>query len=128
MEAETDIVLESDPEVVVTIRHGLPFSFAKRHGVLIQDLGETEGTAVYRPGASPLSLAEARRFAGVPLKLSRVSAEVFDTLLRETYEQEVTINRTDAERLGIVTGDNVEIWNDRGRVNDSKPSFESVQP
>ena len=35
--------------------------------------------------------------------------------LRETYEQEVTINASDAARLGIKTGDTVEVWNDRGR-------------
>ncbi len=34
--------------------------------------------------------------------------------LRETYEQEVTINADDAEKLGIKTGDNVYIWNERG--------------
>ncbi len=36
--------------------------------------------------------------------------------LRETYSQEVTINASDAARLGIVMGDTVELWNDRGRV------------
>ena len=36
--------------------------------------------------------------------------------LRETYQQEVTLNARDAEKLGIRTGDIVEIWNDRGRV------------
>lgn len=36
--------------------------------------------------------------------------------LRETYEQEVTINASDAQKLGIKTGDTVEIWNDRGGV------------
>lgn len=34
--------------------------------------------------------------------------------LRETYEQEVTINASDAERLGIKSGDTIYIWNDRG--------------
>jgi anaerobic dimethyl sulfoxide reductase subunit A len=34
--------------------------------------------------------------------------------LRETYEQEVTINASDAEKLGIKTGDTVEVFNDRG--------------
>ena len=34
--------------------------------------------------------------------------------LRETYEQEVTINASDAKRLGIKTGDTVEVFNDRG--------------
>jgi len=36
--------------------------------------------------------------------------------LRETYEQEVTLNAADARRLGVKTGDTVEIWNDRGRI------------
>ncbi len=36
--------------------------------------------------------------------------------LRETYEQEVTINAADAKKLKIKTGDTVEIWNDRGKV------------
>ena len=36
--------------------------------------------------------------------------------LRETYAQEVTLNAGDAARLGIVMGDTVELWNDRGRV------------
>ena len=36
--------------------------------------------------------------------------------LRETYEQEVTIATSDAKRLGIKTGDVVEVFNERGRV------------
>ena len=36
--------------------------------------------------------------------------------LRETYSQEVTINASDAKRLGIKTGDTVEVWNDRGAI------------
>ena len=36
--------------------------------------------------------------------------------LRETYEQEVTINAADAKKLGIRTGDTVEVYNDRGKV------------
>ena len=36
--------------------------------------------------------------------------------LRETYEQEVTLNTQDARRLGVRTGDTVEVWNDRGKV------------
>ena len=36
--------------------------------------------------------------------------------LRETYEQEVTIAASDARRLGIKTGDTVEVFNERGRV------------
>jgi anaerobic dimethyl sulfoxide reductase subunit A len=36
--------------------------------------------------------------------------------LRETYQQEVTLNASDARRLGIATGDIVEVWNERGKV------------
>ncbi|MEI2806975.1 MAG: molybdopterin-dependent oxidoreductase [Albidovulum sp.] len=36
--------------------------------------------------------------------------------LRETFSQETTINASDAKRLGIQTGDTVEVWNARGRV------------
>ena len=35
--------------------------------------------------------------------------------LRETFEQEVTINASDAKKLGIKTGDTVEVFNDRGK-------------
>ncbi len=36
--------------------------------------------------------------------------------LRETYDQEVTINAADARKLGIKTGDTCEVWNDRGKI------------
>ncbi|MBI4988129.1 MAG: molybdopterin-dependent oxidoreductase [Rhodocyclales bacterium] len=36
--------------------------------------------------------------------------------LRETYQQEITLNAADAKRLGIRTGDRVEAWNARGRI------------
>ena len=89
MQGETEIVLENDSadiEETGEVRV-LPFSFAKRHGVLIRELRSNFGHAVYRQGASPISLAEARRFAGVPLQLSPVSDEIFDALLQESYEQ-----------------------------------------
>ncbi|MCE1183908.1 MAG: molybdopterin-dependent oxidoreductase [Rhodocyclales bacterium] len=36
--------------------------------------------------------------------------------LRETYQQEMTISTRDAKARGIVTGDIVEVWNERGKV------------
>ncbi len=92
MESDTEIVLESAPEpdgegLSTPEQRALPFSFAKRHGVLIREFLPDAANAVYRPGASPLSMAEARRFAGVPLNLSRVSEEDFDALLQSSYEQ-----------------------------------------
>ena len=88
MQSETETILETDAgEPTAVARKVLPFSFAKRHGVLIREFGTNSADVVYRQNASPLSLAEARRFAGVPVKLSRVSDEVFDSLLQASYEQ-----------------------------------------
>ncbi len=92
--AELTLELEPDPEpepapdsVEATAERALPFSFAKRHGVLIREIVDGVADTVYRSNTSPLSLAEARRFAGVQLKLTRVSAETFDNLLHQSYEQ-----------------------------------------
>ena len=88
MESHTEIVLEGDgASESDPIARTLPFSFAKRHGVLIRELDGGVADTVYRSGASPLSLAEARRFAGVPLRLTRVTAEAFDGILQQAYEQ-----------------------------------------
>jgi general secretion pathway protein E len=94
MESTTEIVLKSEDELTLeveaepeAITRVLPFSFAKRHGVLIREISDGIADAVYRTGASPISLAETRRFAGVPLKLTRVTPEAFDALLQQTYEQ-----------------------------------------
>ena len=95
MDAIVDNALETDEltEELATAEPGhriLPYAFAKRHGIMIRDIDDQQAEAVYRSGVSPISLAEARRFAGVSLSMSRVSADEFDTLLREFYEQERT--------------------------------------
>ena len=91
MNATVDSLPDLDAQPNTDPRHrALPYSFAKRHGVLIREIGEEAATAVYRSGVSPTSLTEARRFAGVPLSLTKVSAEEFDDLLRDFYEQERT--------------------------------------
>ncbi len=92
MESTPDILLELEPEPLPISgddkpARALPFSFAKRHGVLILEIEDGVANTVYRAGASPLSLAEARRFAGLPLKFTRITSEAFDTLLQQTYEQ-----------------------------------------
>ena len=50
----------------------LSFPFAKRHGVLIRGIADGVADTVCRPGVTPQTLAEVRRFIGVPLKLERV--------------------------------------------------------
>ncbi|MDJ0813264.1 MAG: type II secretion system ATPase GspE [Woeseiaceae bacterium] len=81
MEAAPDLEAETSQHRI------LPFAFAKRHGVLIRDMTSESADCACRPGVSALSIAEVQRFAGVPLKLSRVTTEAFDALLQESYEQ-----------------------------------------
>jgi general secretion pathway protein E len=64
----------------------LTFAFAKRHGVFVKEMGDGFAQAVYRAGANPASVAEVRRYVGLPLHLKRVDAEQFDQLLRERFE------------------------------------------
>jgi general secretion pathway protein E len=64
----------------------LPFTFARRHGVLVRAVVDGVADCVYRIPASALALAETRRFLQLPLKLTAVESEVFDELLRKTYE------------------------------------------
>jgi general secretion pathway protein E len=64
----------------------LSFAFAKRHGILIKAVTDGEAECVYREHASPLALAEVRRFVGRPVKLERVPEAEFDLLLRQVYE------------------------------------------
>jgi general secretion pathway protein E len=88
MEANSEIVLATEETAIEPAHRALPFSFAKRHGVLIRKIDGQKDEIVYRSGASPLSIAEVRRFAGIPLKPSRLTAEAFDALLQESYERE----------------------------------------
>src|ERR1700689_5205750 len=64
----------------------LSFPFAKRNGVLVRSIANGVADTVCRPGVTPQTLAEVRRFVGVPLKLERISVESFDSMLRIAYE------------------------------------------
>jgi general secretion pathway protein E len=62
------------------------FAFAKRHGVLVKRIIEGVAECACRENATPLAIAEVRRYMRVPLKLQRVPETEFDNLLRLAYE------------------------------------------
>ncbi|UCG74454.1 MAG: type II secretion system ATPase GspE [Chromatiales bacterium] len=66
----------------------LPFSFAKRHGVLVHGFEDGRAQTLVRRGADPVILSEARRFVGVPLALTIIDPDEFEERLRNTYERE----------------------------------------
>ncbi len=65
----------------------LPFSFAKRHGVVLLVEG---GVAClgHRPGVELVALAEAQRFVGAQLALRSLSPEVFEQALGQAYQHD----------------------------------------
>jgi len=66
----------------------LPFSFAKRHGLLVHGHEDGRAQTLVRQGADPVSLSEVRRFIGAELALEIVTPEVFEDRLQQTYERE----------------------------------------
>ncbi len=92
-----------DPELAPVTDSGerlLPFSFAKRHGLLVHEYRDGKAQTLVRRDASPASLAEVRRFIGRPLKLQVVEAEDFEDLLQETYESKGNPAKQMVEGLG----------------------------
>jgi general secretion pathway protein E len=75
----------------------LPFAFARRHGVVVRAVVEGIADCVYRTPCSPIALAETRRYLRLPLKLTAVTPEAFDELLRKTYEG----GSNDSMQLGL---------------------------
>ena len=78
----------------------LPFSFAKRHGVVVTDVGEAHATVTHRPGVSRHVLAELRRVLRMPVTLVPVTEERFDEALTSVYEQQSNQAMEMAEGLG----------------------------
>ncbi len=87
MAANLDSVAPAEAATSTAPTHRtLPFAFAKRHGVLIQELRDGAAQAIYRPGVTPQGIAEVRRFAGMPVRFAEVDAETFDARLQAAYE------------------------------------------
>ncbi len=64
-----------------------PFSFAKRHGVVL--LNESESPSLgHRPAVELVALAEAQRFVGRQLPLRALSSEEFERALAKAYQHD----------------------------------------
>src|SRR5687767_13118284 len=86
MAANLDNAVAVELPTAAPTQRNLPFAFAKRHGVLIQSLSAGAAEAIYRTGAAAQSLAEVRRFAGMPVRFAEVDPETFDAKLQAAYE------------------------------------------
>ena len=76
--------LETDVALTAQI---LPYAFAKRHGVLIGQIGEGVIDLLYRDSPDPVILAEVSRITRRNITLTPVTEEQFAALLAQTYER-----------------------------------------
>ncbi|HET7923229.1 MAG TPA: type II secretion system ATPase GspE [Gammaproteobacteria bacterium] len=67
---------------------GIPFSFAKRHGVLVESFAGHVAQVVCRPDAPAEALIETRRALRLPIQAREVGTEEFDALLQQAYEEQ----------------------------------------
>jgi general secretion pathway protein E len=65
----------------------LPFSFAKRHGVVFV-MQDERASLAHRADCDPVALAEAQRFAGRRLPLQVLSAPEFAQVLGAAYQHD----------------------------------------
>jgi general secretion pathway protein E len=82
------------------VASGVPFTFAKRFGVLVTEINDGIATIVYRDKPSTTILAELRRHLAMPLQLSEVSEETFSKLLVQVYETDSNLAMQMAEDMG----------------------------
>lgn len=73
---------------VVSPLADLPYTFAKRHGVILETGEGGKAMLVHRPGVSLVALAETRRKARIKVFLEPVTADEFDARLTRHYEGE----------------------------------------
>ena len=78
----------------------LPFSFAKKHGVILTHPDEQAPVLRYQSTANRRILSEVRRYLGKSLTFEPISSEEFDKLLTTQYEQRAHASTQVMEGLG----------------------------
>ncbi|OUS25805.1 type II secretion system protein GspE [Gammaproteobacteria bacterium 45_16_T64] len=96
----------------------LPFTFAKRNGVVIEGVSNAEAKVCYRHGVSVGVVAEVRRFLGVPIRFTEVDDTEFNRRLTLAYEND------SSEAMQMVEGLGDEL--DLASLADSVPETEDL--
>lgn len=99
-------------------RRRLPFSFAKRFGVVIEQIGEIDAMVAYKPGISPSTIVEIRRFLGMPIQFNEVNDTEFERRLSKAYEN----NSNEAMQMVEGLGDELDL----ASLADSLPETEDL--
>ncbi|MCF6354427.1 MAG: type II secretion system ATPase GspE [Candidatus Polarisedimenticolaceae bacterium] len=83
----------------------LPYSFAKRHGVLIKIEDDEKRTIVHLEESTALALIEAQRYLGAPAHFEPLTEDEFNILLQKTYEQ----GSAEAQQMMDNIGDDLDL-------------------
>ena len=78
---------DNNQDINAIVTKKLPFSFAKKHQILIKSINKKSAEVFFHGKITASSIAETRRFSGLPLELKETSDEKFNNLLREIYEE-----------------------------------------
>ncbi len=78
----------------------IPFTFAKRHGVMVSNIEEGVAKIFYKDKPSAVVLTELRRHLSMPLQLTQVDEETFSKLLVKSYETDSNTAMQMAEDMG----------------------------
>jgi len=114
--------MEQEQQEVVTESSSpfkrLPFTFAKRNGVVIEGVNGIEAKVSYKQGVSVDVVAEVRRFLGVPIRFTEVDETEFNRRLTLAYEND------SSEAMQMVEGLGDEL--DLASLADSVPETEDL--
>lgn len=83
-DAQAHNIVDNAPPLTAQI---LPYAFAKRHGVLIGQIGDDAINILHRNSPEPAVLIEISRITRRNISLSSTTDEQFAALLAQTYEQ-----------------------------------------
>ncbi len=80
--------------------HAVPFSFAKRHGILVTDVTEDGFEAVHLSDIDHHVLIELQRYYTRPMNLRQLDESEFDACLQQSYEDQSNQTMESVEGLG----------------------------
>ncbi|MBS3804180.1 MAG: type II secretion system ATPase GspE [Oleiphilaceae bacterium] len=96
----------------------LPFTFAKRNGVILTRDGDGQPVVLVRPGAPHSALAEANRVSGGLARFEPIESSAFDEALNSAYQND------SAEAMQMVEGIGDDM--DLASLADSVPETEDL--
>ncbi len=118
LQAEESADIAEEP--VAPSHPKLPFSFAKRHGVLLLWQDDTP-TLYYHTRPELMILAEVQRLIGYSPQAEAVSPPKFDQLIQQSYEQ----SQNESMQVMDELGDGLNLQDVAGQLNEPEDLLES---